>query len=89
MLGGYQVIDFKGTNLGSDAVIIKDAFKKAKSGKALLIENMTGVSGFVYDVAVNSTDTAVIPLMLVIEDAPVIGIITITDEDACTLSVGD
>lgn len=89
MLGGYQVIDFKGAELSGTPVTVKGAFKKAKSGKAILIENMTGVSGFVYDVAVNETDVALLPIMLIVEETPTIGIIAITDEDACTLSVGE
>jgi len=89
MLGGYQVIDCKGVTLSSTPVTIKDAFKKAKSGKAILIENMNGVSGFVHDTAPSETDTALLPIMLVVENTAIIGIITITNEDACTLSVGE
>lgn len=89
MLGGYQVIDCKGVVLTSTPVTIKGAFKKAKSGKAILIENMGGVSGFFYDIAVDATDYALIPLIVITDNTPTIANITITNEDACTLNVGE
>lgn len=47
--GGYQIIDFGGRELGETAVNIKDAYKKASTGKVILCENVAidnGPSGF-------------------------------------------
>ena len=86
MLGGYQVIDFKGATLES-ATVIKGAFKKAKSGKALLVENLAGMSAFTHDSKPTNTTTAVCPVILVTEDTPTIVLLTITSEDSCSIVV--
>ena len=88
MLGGYQVIDFKGETLGSTTTI-KGAFKKAKSGKALLVENLAGMSAFTHDSAPSDTTTAVCPVILVASDTPSIVLLVITSEDSCTIVIPD
>lgn len=45
MKGGYQIIDFKGKELGEDAITITGAYAKALTGKAILCENVVIGSG--------------------------------------------
>jgi len=40
MLGGYQIIDLQSKPLTTEGVKIDGAFKKASTGKALLIEHL-------------------------------------------------
>ena len=84
MNGGYQVIDFENTTLQTPQTI-KGAFEKAKSKKAILCENLFGVTGFLYDSTPNVTDTATLIFNTFVSDAVKIAYITISDEDVVTL----
>lgn len=39
-IGGYQIIDFKGIDLGETAVTLPGAYGKATAGKPVLAENL-------------------------------------------------
>ena len=84
MLGGYQVIDFKGETLAT-ATTIKGAFKKAKSGKALLVENLGGVSLFANDATPANTTSASCPIILSTNLGFEVLILTITSADSCSI----
>lgn len=86
MIGGYQVIDFKGESLTSNTTI-KGAFKKAKAGRPILVENIGGVSGFTYDATPTSTTTATIPVTVWSSSTFKVGKLTISNEDVCKLTV--
>ena len=85
MLGGYQVIDFNGENLAT-AKTIKGAFKKAKSGKPLLVENLGGTSFFTNDVAHTDTTAAECPYMIKASAGHYeFVVLTITSADSCSI----
>lgn len=92
MLGGYQIIDFGGTALSDTPVTIKDAFKKAISGKALLLENVVfeglNIPVNTFGCVVPEDNIAVISFTFtaITLDTPIVGngVIVITDEDAVT-----
>ena len=86
MLGGYQTINFGGATL-SEETTIKGAFKKAKTGKAILVENIAGISGFTYDATPTSTESAICPLIVVLEGVPTIVELVIADDDGCSIVV--
>jgi hypothetical protein len=87
--GGYQIIDFSGYTLSETPVTIKGAFKKATAGKAVLCENVNGLTSF--GVALSAADDVVdisTTLGILDEGTPsvVTQIIEITNEDAVTIS---
>lgn len=87
-LGGYQIIDFKGIELGETAVTIPDAYAKCATGKAILAENIVlgegsdPVSGFV--ISALSEDGYTLTFLIAGVHSVVV---TITDEDAVTAAV--
>ena len=87
MLGGYQVIDFKGETLAT-ATTIKGAFKKAKSSKVLLVENLGGVSLFTHDTTHTNTTSASCPAILRKDNNEYeLHLLTITSADSCSIVV--
>lgn len=73
MLGGYQTITFNNVPAFDGTIKIKDAFTKAKKGKAILIENLfidTGVSvsGFTYDITPTDETKAVLPITAITDN---------------------
>lgn len=88
MKGGYQVINFGGAILDTTPRTFKDAYKKASTGKAVLIEDvrfsaqMPTVSGFAPAIRTNDG------YLMTIIASGLAGIqavtITVTSEDAVT-----
>lgn len=87
MLGGYQVIDCKGVEISETPAIIKGIFKKAKSGKAILLENCNGMSSFTYDNNVADDEKAILPVILTDNGTEVIVKLEITNEDTIKIVV--
>lgn len=87
--GGYQIIDFSGYTLSDDTpVTVKGAFKKATTGKAVLCENVNGLTFF--GTVITPEDNVVyisFTAGILSEDTPAVvtQIIEITDEDAVTI----
>ena len=88
MKGGYQVIEFNGASLAEDTVV-KGAFAKAKSGKAILIEDVAGYTAFTYDCTPSATDSAMLPFVLYDTegDAFINAVVVISNEDVCVVYV--
>ena len=93
MLGGYQIIDFNGVPYGESATVV-GAFKKASTGKAILVENLavdenTKITGF--GTSFIEADVVFISTYLgaIVSDEPtfVPVIITITDEDVVSVTL--
>lgn len=86
MLGGYQTITFNNVPTFDGTIKVKDAFMKAKKGKAILIENLfieTGVaiSGFTYDITPTDETKAVLPVTAISENTIVtIGVVINADD---------
>lgn len=92
MKGGYQIIDFGNLDLTTDGgVVIKGSYNKAKTGKAILGENIniggTTVKGaFLY--SFDAGDEGIITsLGLPSDDGMVFGIIAITSEDTVSINL--
>lgn len=88
MKGGYQVINFGGAVLDTTPRTFKDAYKKASTGKAVLIEDvrfssqMQTVSGFAPAIL---TDDGYLMTIIATGLAGIQAVtITITSEDAVT-----
>ena len=86
MLGGYQTITFNNEPTFNGTIKVKDAFTKAKKGKAILIENLfiddgVSISGFAYDITPSDETKAVLPITAIDSNSIVtIGIVINADD---------
>lgn len=90
---GYQILNFNGVTLDSaSTVTIKGAFRAAKSGLPILIKGVSAgrnsLTGFTYDSDVDSTTNAMLPVILVSSETPVVAYINITNADAVSIVIG-
>lgn len=85
MRSGYQVIDCSKLTAFNGTQTVKGAFKKAKAGRPILLNNFNGMSVFVTDTSTSAT-SAILPTFAVVSGTLKAAKITISDEDAFTLA---